>query len=91
MRGLLRSHPSGLLQVDHDFAKRGTGLARPPQCLGRLVEGVGLEHLGIDLPGATRLATAGTPHRAGQQEAAYSVTRGPSHAWPNGYLLMGRS
>jgi GrpB-like predicted nucleotidyltransferase (UPF0157 family) len=37
---------------------------RPPQCLGRLVEGVGLEHLEVDLPGATRLATAGTPRRA---------------------------
>ena len=28
MRGLLRSHPSGLLQVDHDLAERVTGLDR---------------------------------------------------------------
>jgi hypothetical protein len=28
MRSLLRSHPDGLLQADHDLAKRGTGLDR---------------------------------------------------------------
>jgi hypothetical protein len=45
--GLLWSHLGGLPQVNHDLAERVTGLHRS-QCLWRLIEGVGLEHLGID-------------------------------------------
>ena len=45
--GLLRSHLGGLLQGDHDLTECVTGL-HCSQCLWRLVEGVGLEHLRID-------------------------------------------
>jgi hypothetical protein len=77
MRGLLRTRPSDLLQVDHDLAKR-VNPTRPPQWLGRLVERVGLEHLGIDLPGVTRLATTGTslPELGSRKLPACSATRG---------------
>ncbi len=64
VQGLLWLRLGGLIQIDHDLAKRVTGL-HCSQSLWRFVKGVGLEHLGIDLARGDQVGDGGNAPRAG--------------------------